>query len=84
LGRTELVVKFDEITLSCVLRYPGEPLQLGAAAVDVAALLDTDDEEVIEAGMRHVSAAMVTRLADRVRAVAEGGGTAALTLAFEH
>jgi hypothetical protein len=82
-GRAELLVRFDEVNLVCTLRYPGEPLQLGPAEVDVAAMLDADDE-LFEAGMRQVSALMVTRLADRVSAAALSGGTASLTLEFEH
>jgi hypothetical protein len=82
-GHGELLVRFDEVTLVCTLRYSGEPLRLGAAEVDVAALLDTSDEEIIDAQMRQVSAQLVTRLADRVRAEGQAGA-ASLTLQFEH
>jgi xanthine/uracil permease len=82
-GRAELIVRFDEVDLVCTLRYPGEPLQLGGGDVDVAAMLDADDDE-IERGMRQVSALMVTRLADRVRTAIGRDGKAELTLQFEH
>lgn len=82
-GRAELVAHFDEVDLVCTLRYAGEPLQLGAADINVAAMLDADDEE-IERGMRQVSALMVTRLADKVRSATGRTGKAELTLQFEH
>jgi hypothetical protein len=82
-GQAELVVRFDEVDLVCTLRYPGEPLQLGTAEVNVAAMLDADDDDVIEQGMRQVSALLVTRLADKVR-TAKRDGKAELTLQFEH
>jgi xanthine/uracil permease len=82
-GRAELVVRFDEVDLVCILHYPGAPRQLGTGEVNVAARLDADDDDVIEQGMRQVSALMVTRLADQV---GTGGknGMAELTLQFEH
>jgi xanthine/uracil permease len=81
-SRAELLVTFDEVRLVCTLRYEGEPLALQAGEVDASAMLDGDDD-AFEAGMQSVSALMVTRLADRVRA-ARKGGTASLTLEFEH
>jgi hypothetical protein len=82
-GRAELVVRFDEVDLVCILHYPGAPLQLGTGEVNVAAMLDADDDDVIEQGMRQVSALMVTRLADQVRTGGKNG-MAELTLQFEH
>lgn len=86
-GRAELTARFDEVDLVCTLRYPGAPLSLGGPQpgreVDVAAMLDADDDEVDRA-MRQVSALMVTRLADRVRTGTGRDGRAELTLQFEH
>lgn len=83
-SRAELIARFDEVDLVCILRYRGAALQLGAADVNVAAMLDADDEDEIERGMRQVSALMVTRLADKTRASAGKDGMAELTLQFEH
>jgi hypothetical protein len=82
-GRAELIARFDEVDLVCTIRYPGEPIQLGASDVNVAALLEGDDDE-IERGMRQISTLMVSRLADKVRTARAKGGMAELTLQFEH
>ena len=82
-GRAALIVRFDEVDLVCTLRYPGPPLRLGGGDVNVAAMLDADDDE-LERSMRQVSALMVTRLADKVRSAASRDGKSELTLQFEH
>ena len=70
-GPVELHAVFDEISLTCTLRYRGPALRLGAAEVDVATLLDGDDD-ALDAGIAQVSALLVSRLADRARAGTHG------------
>lgn len=81
-GPAELRVAFDEVRLVCTIRYQGAPLRLDPVEVDVAALLDADDA-LLDADIERVSALLVSRLADRTQAFADGD-TAELVLAFDH
>ena len=88
---------FDEFNFDLELLHSGAPLQLthkpvaGVAAVDLAGLLDADDD-ALDNALAQVSGLLLRHLADRVRVV-EGGGSAAgsapaalsaLQLHFEH
>lgn len=75
-GPARLVVEFDESALLLTFRYPGRALRIdGAAAVDVRALLEEDqDETMIDEAMAGIAGALVRQLADRVKARAIPGG----------
>ena len=83
-GEPLLTASFDEFNLVCSLAYRGQALPLGPqAAPDLEAMLAEDDDAGIDAAMRQVSAVLIARLADRVRA-AQKGDTAELRLHFDH
>jgi xanthine/uracil permease len=82
-GPIRLAASFDEYHLICTLDYEGRPLpQADAQAPSQEALLG-DDEAAFEQAMRQVSATLVARLADQVRAEAHQA-RASLRLQFEH
>ena len=86
---------FDEFNFDLELLHSGAPLQLthkpvaGVAAVDLAGLLDADDD-ALDNALAQVSGLLLRHLADRVRAVegSAAGSTpvalSALQLHFEH
>ncbi|WBV45206.1 solute carrier family 23 protein [Pseudoroseomonas cervicalis] len=81
-GPVRLAASFDEFNLTVALHHAGPPLQLEAAAAPEADLLRQDDA-ALDAAMRRVSAALIRRLADRVRSARQGAG-ASVTLNFMH
>ncbi|MCR0984701.1 uracil-xanthine permease family protein [Roseomonas populi] len=83
-GPVTLSADFDEFNLRCRLVHAGPPLPLGDAALPDAAALMEGDEDALDAAMRRVSATLIARLADRVRAAARPGGHAELAMEFEH
>ncbi|HEY0837024.1 MAG TPA: solute carrier family 23 protein [Azospirillum sp.] len=83
-GPVMVEASFDELNLDVRLRYPGRPLPLSKAeAVDMAALMDTDDDTEIDVAMRTVSSSLIAKTADRVASTARGG-EALLLLHFDH
>jgi len=83
-GPVTLSASFDEFNLRCRLDHAGAPLPLGGeAAPDAHALLAADEGDALDEAMRRVSAALIARLADRVRA-GRRGETAELVFEFEH
>lgn len=82
-GPLALSASFDEFNLRCRLVHEGPPLPIGDATVPDAEALLAAEEDVVDAAMRRVSAALIARLADRVRAGRRGEG-AELVLDFEH
>ncbi|MBI0534215.1 hypothetical protein D9599_01325 [Roseomonas sp. KE2513] len=83
-GRVTLSASFDEFNLRCRLEHAGTPLPLAAEdAPDAAALMAAEGEDALNEAMRRVSAALIARLADRVRA-GRRGEVAELVFEFEH
>ncbi|MBP0446521.1 purine/pyrimidine permease [Roseomonas sp. SSH11] len=83
-GPVRLSASFDEFNLRCRLIHAGRALPLGGgAAPDARTLLEADEGDALDAAMRRVSATLIARLADRVRAV-ERNGTAEVIFDFEH
>ncbi|WP_029010496.1 uracil-xanthine permease family protein [Azospirillum halopraeferens] len=85
LARGEVTVEaaFDELNLDLRLRYAGSPPALGAGAVDIRALLESEGDAGIDEAMRSVSGTLITRVADRVTASSRGD-EAVLALHFDH
>ncbi|SMH58805.1 solute carrier family 23 protein [Azospirillum agricola] len=73
---------FDELNLDVLLRYRGGALSVTDEAVDVADLLDVDDE-TLDRHMRGIAGRLIKRAADRVVASARGENSQ-LLLHFAH
>ncbi|HYH19805.1 MAG TPA: solute carrier family 23 protein [Azospirillum sp.] len=83
-GPVMVEASFDELNLDIRLRYAGRPLPVGKAeAVDMTALMDTDDDTAIEVAMRSVSFNLIVKAADRVSSSVRGE-EALLLLHFDH
>jgi hypothetical protein len=83
-GAIVLTTSFDEFTLVNILSYQGKAFRLEPqAAPDLAARLDADDDDAMDDAMRQLSAHLIRKLADRVRAT-QKGDTAELTLLLNH
>lgn len=87
-GRQVVAVtgSFDELNLDIELRHTGKPLPLGpVASPDVSRLLDSGDDGEIDAAIAGVSAVLIQRLADRLKAGTDPAtGAAFLRLHFNH
>ncbi|MGQ9369815.1 uracil-xanthine permease family protein [Azospirillum sp. ST 5-10] len=81
-GPVAVEATFDELNLDLRLVYPGAPLALKEAPVDLESLLDADDH-AIDAAMRSVSVGLIARSADRVSSAARGA-EASLLLHYDH
>lgn len=82
-GPIVLTASFDEFHLVTTLAYTGAALRFGPVTTpDMQAMLDGDDDDM-DAAMLQLSALLIVKLADRVRAVARGSG-AELQLTFNH
>ncbi|MBO1075587.1 uracil-xanthine permease family protein [Roseomonas marmotae] len=82
-GPVTLTTSFDEFSLVSTLSYRGRALRLEpGAAPDMAAMLEAEEEDLDDA-MRQLSALMIVRLADRVRA-SQRGETAELQLSISN
>ncbi|AWK89957.1 uracil-xanthine permease family protein [Azospirillum thermophilum] len=82
-ARVTVEATFDELALDLRLRYPGAAMVLEPAALDMEALLDSDDHGALDTALRQVSATLLTRIADRVSA-SNRNGEAMLYLHFAH
>ncbi|WP_420223589.1 solute carrier family 23 protein [Pigmentiphaga litoralis] len=90
-GAVTLTTSFDEFHFVCVLSWTGTSIGLDASTKpDLAALMDAsptaaadDADDDIDLMMRQVSALIIVKLADRVRAV-QKGDRAELHLTFDH
>jgi xanthine/uracil permease len=83
-GPITLTTSFDEFSLVNTLSYQGKALQFerSDAAPDMAAMLDAD-EDAVDKAMRQLSALLILKLADRVRAT-QKGEAAELILSINH
>lgn len=81
-GPVQIEASFDELNLDILLRYRGAALVVPNEAVDVAALLDGDDDSVSH-HMRLVAARLIARSADRV-VPSSKGAESQLLLHFAH
>ncbi len=81
-GPVQIEASFDELNLDILLRYRGAALVVPDEAVDVAALLDGDDDSVSH-HMRRVAARLIARSADRV-VPSSKGAESQLLLHFAH
>lgn len=83
-GPVTVEASFDELNLDVRLRYAGRPLPVGETQpVDMAALLESDDDAAIDVAMRSISSSLIAKAADRV-AGSVRGEEALLLLHFDH
>ncbi|MCW0182442.1 MAG: purine/pyrimidine permease [Zavarzinia sp.] len=78
--------RFDELNFDIDLWHDGPPLPLsGAAAPDLANILDGADDEAIDTAIANVSNVLVQRLADRLKCGSDpASGRSFMRLHFDH